>query len=43
MFESALGQAIAVWRTGRRISLVLFAKLVAEGYDVPALERAYRR
>lgn len=41
-FESTLGQAVAVWRTGRNISLVLAAKLMAEGYDVPALERRHR-
>jgi len=40
---SALAQAIAIWKSGRRISLVLFAKLVEEGYDVPSLERAYSR
>lgn len=39
----ALTQAIQVWRAGRSISIVLFAKLLELGYDVAALERAYRR
>jgi hypothetical protein len=43
VYESALGQAIAVWRTGHRISLVLAAKLMEEGYDVATLERRHRR
>lgn len=42
-FDTALGQAIAVWRTGRRISTVLAVKLMEEGYDVPSLERAHRK
>ena len=42
-FESALGQAIAIWRSGRNISIVLAAKLMAEGYDVGALERRHRK
>jgi len=40
---SPLAQAIAIWQRGQNISLVLFAKLREEGYDVPSLERAYRR
>lgn len=40
---SALAQAIIIWKAGRRISVALFAQLVADGYDVPALERAYSR
>jgi hypothetical protein len=40
--ESILGQAIAIWRAGRRISLVLAVKLMEEGYDVAALERRHR-
>ena len=40
---SALAQAIVIWRAGRRISMVLYAKLREEGYDVPSLERAYSR
>lgn len=37
----ALTQAIAIWRAGRRISLILYARLREDGYDVPSLERAY--
>jgi len=40
---SPLAEAILIWKAGRRISLVLFARLVEDGYDVPALERAYTR
>jgi len=40
---SALAQAIAIWKRGQRISLVLATKLMEEGYDLPSLERAYRR
>lgn len=40
--ESALGQAIRIWRSGRRISMVLASALMAEGFDVPALERRHR-
>lgn len=40
---SALSQAITIWQAGRNISLVLFAKLMDEGYDVPTLQRAYKR
>jgi hypothetical protein len=41
--SSALSQAIAIWRAGRRISTVLYAALREDGYDVPALERFYSR
>jgi len=40
---SALATAISLWKAGKRISLVLFAELVEQGYDVPSLERAYRK
>jgi hypothetical protein len=40
---STLATAISAWRAGRSISLVLFTKLVEEGYDVASLERFYRR
>jgi hypothetical protein len=40
---SALSQAITIWRARRRISTVLYAQLVEDGYDVPALERFYSR
>lgn len=39
---SALAQAIMVWGSGRQISMALAARLMAEGYDVPALERRHR-
>jgi len=41
--QSPLSIAISLWRAGKRISLVLYAKLAEEGYDVPALERFYTR
>jgi len=37
-YESALGQAIAVWQGGNPIPLTLFAELRELGFDVPALE-----
>lgn len=37
-YESALGRAIAQWRTGRPIPMTLAAELMQQGYDVPALE-----
>jgi hypothetical protein len=39
--SSALTTAISLWRAGRRISMVLAQRLMAEGYDIPSLERAY--
>lgn len=41
--QSALGRAIQLWRDGKRISMVLAAELMADGYDLPSLERAYRK
>jgi len=41
--QSALGRAIQLWSQGRRISLVLAAELMDQGYDLPGLERAYRK
>ena len=41
-YETSLGQALAIWRTGRRISMVLAARLMEQGYDVPSLERRHR-
>lgn len=41
--SSALSQAITIWRAKRRISMVLFAQLVEQGYDVPALQAFYTR
>lgn len=37
-YESALGKAIAHWRSGRIIPMTLAVELMAEGYDVSALE-----
>ena len=37
-YESALGKAIAYWRSGRIIPMALAVELMAEGYDVGALE-----
>ena len=37
-YESALGKAIAYWRNGRYIPMTLAVELMAEGYDVGALE-----
>lgn len=39
----ALTKAIFIWKAGRSIPLTLFAQLCADGYDVPSLERAYRK
>ena len=39
----ALSKAIFIWKAGRSIPLTLFAQLLADGYDVPSLERAYRK
>lgn len=40
-YESALGKAMAYWRSGRIIPLTLASELIADGYDVGALERCY--
>ncbi len=40
-FQTPLGQAIALWRSGKRISTVLAAALLEEGFDVRSLERAH--
>lgn len=40
-YESDLGKAIAIWRSGRFISLTLAARLMAEGYDIGALEQRH--
>lgn len=37
-YESALGKAIAYWRNGRLIPMTIAVELMAEGYDVGALE-----
>lgn len=42
-YQSALGQAIAIWSNGQNIPLWLAAKLMEEGYIVSVLERRHRR
>lgn len=42
MFETNLDKAFKRWEAGRSITLTLAAKLMAEGYDVVALERKYK-
>lgn len=37
-YESALGKAIAYWRSGKLIPLTLATELLSEGYDVGTLE-----
>ena len=41
-FQSPLGQAVAIWSTGKPIPLTLAATLIEEGYDVASLERHHR-
>jgi hypothetical protein len=37
-YESSLGRALAMWDRGHHIPLDLYAELVQQGFDVPALE-----
>jgi hypothetical protein len=37
-----LARALYIWGLGRQISVTLAARLMAEGYDVPALEARHR-
>lgn len=39
---SALTRALTCWKHGKGITTVLAAELLAEGYDVQALERRHR-
>jgi len=39
---SALTKAIIIWQSGQNIPLTLAAQLMAEGYDVKALEERHR-
>ncbi len=39
---SAFATALLIWSMGRRIPADLAAKLMAEGYDVAALEERHR-
>lgn len=41
-YTSPLTRALACWKHGKGISMVLAAELLAEGYDVQALERRHR-
>lgn len=40
-YESALGKALAYWRRGRIIPMTIAVELMAEGYDVSALQIRY--
>lgn len=42
-YDSTLGKAIAYWRGGRNIPLTLATELMADGYDVGALEARYMK
>jgi hypothetical protein len=42
-YQSPLTRALARWNEGLGISLTLAAELLAEGYDVQALERRHRK
>lgn len=41
-YQSPLGRALCIWAQGKNIPMTLAAELMAEGYDVPALERRHR-
>ncbi|MET3601145.1 hypothetical protein [Martelella mangrovi] len=41
--DNPLQTAIALWRAGKRPSLVIFAALNEQGYNVKTLERIYYR
>jgi hypothetical protein len=40
---SSLGKAVALWNRGRAVPMTIIADLMAQGYDVPSLERQHRR
>lgn len=42
VYTSPLTRALACWKHGKGISMVLAAELLAEGYNVQALERKHR-
>lgn len=42
-YLSALGKAIAYWRSGRHIPLTLASELMAEGYAIDLLEAHYMK
>lgn len=41
-YETTLGQAIALWRSGQGITRKMAAELLEDGHDLQALERAHR-
>lgn len=40
--NALLNRAIFIWRSGRPIPLTLATKLMAQGFDVEALEQQFR-
>lgn len=40
-YESAIGQAIALLRDGKRLPISLTAELREQGYDIPSLCNAH--
>lgn len=42
-YTSPLGRAIVYWQSGSNIPLTLASELMAEGYDVEALEAHYMK
>lgn len=40
-YQSALGQAVEIWRSGQSIPLYLFRELQEQGYDPVTLARHY--
>jgi len=42
-YTAPLSRALALWAQGKGISLTLAAELLAEGYNVQALERRHRK
>jgi hypothetical protein len=40
-YQSAIGQAVAIWQSGKSIPLVLFRELKEQGYDPVTLARHY--
>lgn len=40
-YKSPLSRAIALWNAGKHIPMDLAVALMAEGYDLPALQRAH--
>lgn len=40
-YESAIGQAIALLRSGQRLPISLTAELREQGFDIPSLHTAH--